>query len=605
VTRPLRIGNAQAFWGDRPAAARELLCQEPDLDFLVMDYLAEVSLSILAAQRDRDPAAGFARDFLDVAADLAAYWAGGGRCRVLVNAGGLAPQACAEACRRRIEEAGCRAVRIAVVTGDDVLPLLRSADAAEHANLDSGEPLAAVRERLVTANAYLGADAMLRGLESGADLVITGRVADPAPVVAACRSVFGWAAHDFDRIAGATIAGHLLECGTQATGGISTDWLDVPDPAGIGFPVAEIGPDGSCVITKPAGTGGRVSEATVKEQLLYEIGDPSAYLSPDATVSFLDLEVETVGPDRVRVAGGRGGPPPPTLKVSATYRDGFRAAGMLTVFGPRAAVKARRTGAIVLERLAAAGWDYRDSIVECLGQGDSVPVLPHETACPEAFEAVVRVAVEAAEAAPVEAFTRELMPLLTAGPQGITGYAEGRPRVHRVYRYWPCLVAADRVATQVDLLVTADTLPEKPARPRPQDVTAAARPRPPCLPAAARPRPPDATAAARPRRLGDIAYGRSGDKGTAANIGILVREPDDYPWLVSWLTAERVAELFAPLGVERVLAYPVERLGGINFVIPGVLRRGIRTDAQGKALAQALLTLPLDDDLPPRHRRDV
>ncbi|MFM7520849.1 MAG: acyclic terpene utilization AtuA family protein [Planctomycetota bacterium] len=574
MKRSIRVGNAHAFWGDRLAAARELLALEPDLDYLVMDFLAEVSMSILAGQRERDPAAGFVRDVLTVVADLAAFWSAGGRCRVIVNAGGLDPAGCAAACRRVIEEAGCRAVTIGSLRaggGPDAFT-----------NLDSGAALDTVRDRLVTANAYLGAGPVVEALAAGADLVITGRVADPSPVVAACRHAFAWRADDHDLTAGATVAGHLLECGTQVTGGISTDWLDVPAPESIGFPVAEIAADGSCVITKAAGSGGRVTTATVKEQLVYEIGDPARYLSPDATVSFLGLEVTEVGPDRVRVAGARGGPPPESLKVSATYRDGFRAAATLTMFGPESATKARRCGAIVLGRLAAAGHRFRDTLVECLGQGDSVPVLPPDLVPTDAWETVLRIAVEADDAAPVEAFTREVMPLVTAGPQGTTGYAGGRPRVHRLLRYWPCLVRADRVIPTMTTLVTADTGPARRPAPAPAPVRAA--------PATPPPAPPPGP----PRRLLDVAFGRSGDKGTGANVGILVRDPADWPWLRSWLTAERVAAWLGPLGVEEVTAYPLPALGGINFVVRGVLRRGLRNDAQGKALAQAVLAMPLD-----------
>jgi fatty-acyl-CoA synthase len=603
----IRVGNAQAFWGDRPSAARDLLRQEPGLDFLTMDYLAEVSMSILAGQRARDPRLGYARDFVDVVRGLADYWATGGRCRLIVNAGGLNPAGCAAACRAALEEAGCRPLVIAVVTGDDVLPeLLRNTPTGDvFANLDTGEPLERVRDRLVTANAYLGRAGIVQALDQGADIVITGRVADPSLVVAACVHAFRWREGEaglWDRLAGATVAGHLLECGTQVTGGIATDWLDLPDPAHVGFPVAEIARDGSCVITKPAGTGGLVTPATVKEQLVYEIGDPARYLSPDATVSFLGLEVEEVGPDRVRVSGALGGPPPSTLKVSATYRDGFRGAGTLTIFGPDAAAKARRCGAIVLDRLREAGHVYRDTLVECLGRADSVPVLPPEARGDASHETVLRIAVESASRADVEAFTRELMPLVTAGPQGTTGYAEGRPRVHEVFRYWPCLVDAAAVRPVVACETTLDTRAARPAPPE--------WPRPAAGPATrpalrATPRVgPDAAAT-----LADVAYGRSGDKGTAANIGVLARSPDDYPWLAEWLTADRVRAAFAAVGVTAVERHELPNLGGLNFVVRGILRRGLRNDAQGKALAQALLALPVRADaepvLPAAREEDV
>ena len=599
----IRIGNAQGFWGDRPAAARELLAQVPDLDFLTMDYLAEVSMSILARQRERDPRLGYAQDFVEVVGGLADYWAAGGRCRLVVNAGGLNPRGCAEACRAVLERRGCRSLTIGIVSGDDCLAVLRGTAGADDAfaNLDSRAPLTTVRDRLVTANAYLGCAGIVQALSAGADLVVTGRVADPSLVVAACVEAFGWSSDAWDALAGATVAGHLLECGTQVTGGIATDWLRVPDPAHLGFPIAEIGPAGDCVVTKAQRAGGMVTPETVREQLVYEIGNPSCYVSPDVTVSFRELRVESVGSDRVRVSGARGSARPGMLKVSATYRDGYRAAGMLTIFGPDAVPKARRCGEIVMQRLHEAGWTYRDWIVECLGSGDSVPVTGADRG-DAALETVLRIAVEADSQADVEAFTRELMPLVTAGPQGTTGYAEGRPRVHPVYRYWPCLIDADAVLPQVECLTTADTLEarDSPATWPPAQPSAAAAATRKCKTTRTAVPPEEASSAtaAHPSRaatLGDVAHGRSGDKGTGANVGILVRSPEHYGWLVDWLTSDRVARFFEPLGVESVERHELPNLGGLNFLLRGILRRGIRNDAQGKALAQALLAMPLPE----------
>ena len=271
-------------------------------------------------------------------------------------------------------------------------------------------------------------------------MVLTGRVADPSLTVGPCVHQFGWDWTDHDRIAGATVAGHLIECGTQVTGGISTHWLDLPDPAHIGFPIVEVSPDGSCIVTKPPSTGRRVDERTVKEQLLYEIGDPDQYLSPDAIVSFLGLRVEDQGYDRVLVLGARGREVSSTYKVSATYRDGYRAQGLLTLFGQNAIVKARRCGEIVLRRVRDAGFELREATIECLGAGDSVPGTPLPFDREDLREVVLRIAVFDRSREAVERFSHELMPLITSGPAGITGYAEGRPRVHPVFRYWPCLI---------------------------------------------------------------------------------------------------------------------------------------------------------------------
>ena len=457
MTAPIRIGNAQAFWGDRADAPAEMLAQEPGLDYLTLDYLAEVSLSILAIQRDRDPSLGYARDFVEVVRSLAPYWRAGGRCRLISNAGGLDPRRCAVACARALREAGAPPIPIGIVEGDDVLPILRDpADGVgpsdTYRNLDTGRPISDILGRMVTANAYLGAGPIVESLAAGARIVVTGRVADPSLAVAPCVHEFGWRWDEHDRIAGVTVAGHLIECGTQVTGGISTDWLDLPDPAHIGFPIVEVAADGTCVVTKPTGTGGRVDARTVTEQLLYEIGDPDNYLSPDVTASFLGLRVEDLGGDRVRVAGAKGRPAPPTYKVSATFQDGYRAQGMLAIFGRDAQAKARRCGAIVLDRVREAGYALREATVECLGAGDVAPGIPTPVDRSDLREVVLRIAVADDSRAAVERFSKELMPLITAGPPGTTGYAEGRPKVHPVFRYWPCLIERELVKSRVSLI---------------------------------------------------------------------------------------------------------------------------------------------------------
>ncbi len=604
MAEPIRIGNAQAFWGDRSDAAAEMLAREPDLDYLTLDYLAEVSMSILAAQRERDPAAGFARDFIDVVCLLTPYWSAGGRCRLITNAGGLNPRGCAEACLAVLEQSGCRSMRIGVVTGDDVLELVRNSAAMrtptpQFRNLDTGRPINDVQDRLVTANAYLGAAPIVEALAGGADIVITGRVADPSLTVAACVHHFGWSENDLDQLAGATVAGHLIECGTQVTGGISTDWLDVPYAAHIGFPIVEVAADGSSIVTKPRGTGGCVTPLTVKEQLVYEIGDPGNYLSPDVAVSFLSLKVDDLGNDRVRVSGARGNRRPDTYKVSATYSDGFRAAGTLAIVGRDAAAKARYCGEAVLKRVREAGFALRDSIIECLGSGDAAAgIIPSEMDQSGRFgETMLRVAVETDSRDAAECFARELMPLITAGPQGTTGYAEGRPRVHPLFRYLPCLIDREAVSPQVEILESAH--PAKAvAIPSPSGRGQGEGELPPAdIPSA---RPSSATADLRPEGRGsflyDIACARSGDKGTSANVGVIARSEKWWPLLLNWLSADRVSSFLAPLGIESVERFELPNLHALNFVLRGALRRGLRTDAQGKAIGQILLEMDLPEE---------
>ena len=658
MTKPVRIGNAQAFWGDRGDAAAAMLAHEPDLDYLTLDYLAEVSMSILAAQRERDREAGFAQDFVDVVRSLIPYWSSGGQCRLIANAGGLNPRGCALACKAALEAAGCRPIRIGVITGDDVLDIVRagasSSDSQQFRNLDSGTSIKDVADRLVTANAYLGAAPIVEALAGGAEIVITGRVADPSLVVAACVHHFGWGVgrteadrdagaaqtgcdrdeagdirnrsdqadvpaeagfarsglQNLDRLAGATVAGHLIECGSQVTGGISTNWLDVPDPAHLAFPIVEVSDDGRCIVTKPRGTGGRVTDMTVREQLVYEIGDPANYISPDVTVSFLSLRVENLGNDRVQVSGAIGKPCTAFYKVSATFRDGFRAAGTLTIVGRHALEKARRCGEFVLQHVREAGFLLRDSIIECLGSGAcaagivDAPGQHERDHSPDRFgEIVLRIAVEAESRDAVERFSRELMPLITAGPQGTTGYAEGRPRIHPLIRYWPCLIARDLVKPQVEWLVSQTGLQaralieregEAPAEPTllggwPGLESDSSKPRGWLCSALSSPGPPTST-------LYDIACARSGDKGSSANVGLIAHSEDGWLFLRDWLTADRVAEFFAPLEPASVERFELPNLGALNFVLHGVLRRGLRTDAQGKALGQILLEMPLPDD---------
>lgn len=447
------IGNAQGFWGDRPGAARKLVEETPQLDYLTLDYLAEVSLSIMAIQREKNPAHGFARDFIPVIESLIPLWKEGRGFKVVTNAGGLNPQACAQACVQLLSAADLGQMKVAVVGGDDVLHQIREEpNNSLYTNLDTGSSLKNIVDDLVTANAYIGAEPVAEALARGADIVITGRVADPSLTVACCQHYFGWSWDDYHALAGATLAGHLIECGTQATGGIYTDWLELEDPVELGFPLVEVAQDGSCVITKAAGSGGAVNAAIIKEQMLYEIGDPAHYLSPDITLSLMDVTIEDCGPHRVQVKGAAGRPPPPHYKVSATYRAGYRAEGMLTVIGERAVAKARRCGAVILERLSrVAGRAPERSQVECLGAGDSLPGLFSEVQQEALIETVLRIAVADPDKGLVEAFTKEIAPLVTGGAPGVTGYTSGRPKVRPVFGFWPCLAIRTAVTPYVEV----------------------------------------------------------------------------------------------------------------------------------------------------------
>jgi len=608
MTRPVRIGNAHGFWGDRIEAAAEMLAAEPDLDFVTFDFLAEVSMSILAVQRSRNPDAGWPRDFLEVIRSLTPYWRSGGRCRLIANSGGLNPLACARACQQVLVEAGCGDRSIAVVSGDNVLDQLRtaSADAPLFRNLDTTEPIGRISNQLVTANAYLGAKSIGDALATGADLVITGRVADPSLTVGACAFFHGWKWDDWDRLAQATVAGHLIECGAQVTGGISTNWMDLPSIDQIGFPIVEIDDSGVFSITKPRGTGGIVSEATVKEQLVYEIGDPGTYLSPDVTVSFLELKLQEEAQDRIRVSGARGRPAPPTYKVSATYQDGYRAQGQLTIYGDRAVAKAQRAGEAVIERLRSRGITFRESLIECLGTEACHPAGINSEIAARLRETVLRISVADESRESVEQFTRELMPLITAGPPGTTGYAEGRPRIHPIFRYWPCLIERDRATAVVSVLESAEhngtsvkstlkTVSNPIVPPSLIEAIEASVPRttlPPTLRTNVGVRVDDVRIDD-VQWLCDVASARSGDKGQGANIGVIAHSAEFYDYLHHNLTAPVVASYLGIEDSSRITRYELPNLGAFNFVVRGILANSLRVDAQGKTLGQVLLNLPL------------
>lgn len=447
----ITIANAQAFWGDRQEASSEVLQQFPDLDYLTLDYLSEVSLSIMAVQRSKDPYAGFAKDFVEVVKSLIPFWQQGAHVKVITNAGGLEPIQCAKACREVLKQEMTRPLKIGVVYGDDVLNNMKADPSRDSfRNLETGESAEMVADRLTTANAYLGAQIITEALTSGADIVITGRTADPSLTVAPCMAHFGWDWNDYNRIAQATVAGHLIECGTQVTGGIATDWLEIVSPETLGFPIVEIDSEGSFIVTKFNDAGGAVTIDRVKEQLLYEIGNPSAYISPDVMASFLSLQLEQVGQDRVLVKGATGKAPPSSYKVSATYRDGYRAEGTLTIVGRECLEKARRCGKIILEKMKRAGLNPEKSLIECIGGGDVVPgVLPFAGKPHDPFECLLRIAISDQSMEVLEYFSKQIAPLVTSGPQGTTGYITGRPHMRPIFGYWPCLIDRKQVMTKL------------------------------------------------------------------------------------------------------------------------------------------------------------
>jgi hypothetical protein len=452
--KTVRVGNGQGFWGDNVDAPVELLRGGP-IDYIGMDYLAEVTLSIMMRQKLKNPELGYATDFIDFMRRVLPEVKQRG-VRILSNAGGLNPHACRKRIFELAKELGVHGVRVGVVEGDDLkdrLPLLVAAG-HELRNMDTGEPLEPHLHRITSANAYLGARPVCEALEQGADVVLCGRVTDTALALAPLAYEFGWGEEDWDRLAAGTIAGHIIECGAQCTGGNFSRWWEVPDLWNVGYPIVEAAADGTFVVTKHAGTGGMATVDTVSEQLLYEMGNPSEYITPDVVADFTTIRLEQVGEDRVRVSGIEGRPRTGTLKVSASYLAGYKSSGQIVLSGPRAADKARLAAEVVWKRLERAGVTFADDArsQELLGSGACLPgVLP---AVDDPPEVVLRLSVRDPDRDKVERFGKEIAPLITAGPPGVTGFAGGRPKPQEVVAYWPALL--DRGEVENRILVSVE-----------------------------------------------------------------------------------------------------------------------------------------------------
>jgi len=442
----LRIAGGQGFWGDSlEAPVRQV--EDGPIDYLVMDYLAEVTMSIMRKLKDRDPDAGYARDFVTLMHRIFPACIERG-IRVVANAGGVNPTGCAEAICEAGREAGVGGrARVGLVTGDDLMDRLDDLIAQGHelAHMETGEPLSAIRDRVRSANAYFGASTVVEALAQGADVVVTGRCADPVLTAAPLIHEFGWSMDDHDLMAAGVLAGHVNECGAQATGGNAMpEWWTTPGYDRIGFPVLEVEPSGAFTVTKHPGSGGRVNRATVTEQVVYEIGDPESFLTPDVTADFTTIELSEVGQDRVRLQGIRGRAPTDFLKVSVAYTDGWKSEGTLLYTWPDAVAKARTADRMLRDRFRRLGFKLDDVHTEFVGWNAA---HAHLAGAPpaDAPEVQLRVAVRSKDRASVERFTREMAPLVLTGPPSVTGYAGGRGRVQEIVAYWPALIRRDAV----------------------------------------------------------------------------------------------------------------------------------------------------------------
>jgi hypothetical protein len=453
MSKVVRVASGQGFWGDDLDAPRRQVEDGP-IDYLMLDYLAEVTMSILQKQKERDPSMGYARDFIGAMESVLPAVTDRG-VRVIANAGGVNPEACAQAVLAMARARGAAGrLRVGVITGDDLLPRLDELMEEGHAlaNMDTGEPLSGVRDQVLSANAYIGAPPIIEALRNDAQIVITGRSTDTALTMAPIAHEFGWAMNDWNRLAAGIVAGHIIECGAQCSGGNCLyDWRNIPDLANVGYPLVEVSEDGTFVVTKHEGTGGRVSTQSVAEQLVYEMGDPHTYITPDVIADFTTIRLESAGENRVRVFGIRGREATDRLKVSVAYRAGFKAVGTLVYAWPDAMEKARLADRVLRERLDRLGLRFDLVHTEFLGASATHGVLAGEPS-PELPEVQLRIGVRGNDRKAVERFTRELAPLVLNGPPSVTGFAGGRPKVEEVVAYWPALIDKTVVRTSVEVL---------------------------------------------------------------------------------------------------------------------------------------------------------
>jgi len=583
--KTIRIGGAAGMWGDSSISTPQLLAKG-DLDIIIYEMLAEVTMGILARAKAKDPGKGYAVDFVDVTLALYLKDMKAKGVRVVTNAGGVNPRACADAIRALAKSQGID-IKVAAIDGDDLTGRMDELSAAGIVEMTHGTPPPA---RTLACHAYLGAAPIADALDAGADIVVTGRCVDSALVLGPLIHAFDWALDDYAKLAQGSLAGHLLECGAQSTGGLMTDWEATDSWVDIGYPIAEVSADSSFVLTKAPDTDGIVSIASASEQLIYEIGDPHSYILPDVVCDFAEVNLEQIGPDRVKVTGARGAAPTPTLKAGALEVDGYRLLITLLVVGRDAARKADRMAATLFARLtkifAALGWeDFDETSVETLGAESNYGPASRMT---RSREVVLKIGARHARPEALGLLGREAPSMGISMAQGVSGGGGGRARATPYIRLHSLLVPREMVTANV--ILDGEPVAERRAEaPRTQPLA---------------PHSPDAEDAAQPREatvrapLMGLAYARSGDKGDGANIGVIARHPDFVAAIAREVTSAQVKAYLAHFVKGEVRRYAMPGVHAFNFTLDQALGGGglasLRYDPQGKAFGQMLLDLEID-----------
>ncbi len=588
LPKKIRIGGASGFWGDASLASTQLI-SKGNINYLVSDYLAEITMSIMARARARDEKLGYATDFIQdlIVPNLSEINRKG--IKIISNAGGVNPLACAEIVENLIAEAGLN-LKVATILGDDLIAQIEELSDQNYEEMYSNERFPE-KDNILSVNAYLGAFPIASALNDGADIIITGRSVDSAVTLGACIYEFGWSPEDVDQLAGGSLAGHILECGTQATGGNFTDWQDsIDNLVDIGYPVAEVSEDGTFVCCKPEDTGGLINKGTISEQMLYEIGDPQAYILPDVVCDFSEVEIESVGKDQVSVKKAKGYKAPDSYKACLTYKEGFRGGAMLTYYGIEADKKADRFSQVVFER--ARQRLRKNNIADFIET--SVEVIGNESQYGEhrsingSREVVAKIAAKHEDALGINILLREITGLGLSTPPGLSGFAGARPKPSPVVRLFSFAIPKGKVPVKIVTGGEEKVFLDKQSKSLNNEETQ--RPEEPIIP---QDKQRDFTSVP----LVELAWGRSGDKGNKANIGIIARSEEYYPYICKALTEDFIKDRFSHFLEGKVERFLLPGSNSINFLLHDVLGGGgvasLRNDPQGKGYAQLILDAPI------------